>query len=110
MSVPSFPRPEHIALVRTKIEARLRNRGLALEVAERGLNQLKCQYRFGFRRRLPEDSQPPADASENGPENDPGQDWAELLVHFQTAQRLEEGRGEAELDRMLENFLSAHFC
>ena len=93
MSVSSFPRPEHIALLRRKIEEVLHDRGLLLEVAERGLNQMKCQYRFGLRRSV----------------NDAAGDWAEFPVHFQIAQRLEEGRGDAEFDGMLENFLLRSF-
>ena len=106
MSVTSFPRAEHIALLRAKIAERLRERGLALEVAERGLNQMKCQYRFGFRRQPSgEPPRPSASESPSGPAND----WAELPIHFQIAQRLEEGQGEAEFDRVLENFLFRNF-
>lgn len=89
MSVSSFPRPEHIALLRNKIEGRLRSRGEALEIAERGLNQLKCQYKFGFRR-SPED------------------EWIELGIHFQVADRLEHGGNDSELNRILDEFLERH--
>ena len=106
MSVSSFPRPEHIALLRSRIEEGLDKRGLRLlEVAERGLNQMKCQYRFGLRRRP--DEKPSYTPSESV--NDAANDWAEMPIHFQIAQRLEEGRGDAEWDRMLERFLSHHF-
>ena len=97
MSVPSFPRAEHIALLRQKIEEWLRGRNLPLEVAERGLNQLKCQYILGFRRPRPVSSDQ---------ERPSGEGWAELAIHFQMAQGLEEGRGEAELDNLLDRFLS----
>lgn len=120
MSVPSFPRAEHITLLRQKIEERLRERNLPLEVAERGLNQLKCQYRFGFRRvpSYAKDAQgmaPNAKGSEDKPadllgqESPSAEDWAELSIHFQVAQRLEEGRGGAGLDRILDRFLSREF-
>lgn len=90
MSVASFPRAEHIALLRQRIEERLRERNLPLEVTERGLNQYRCQYRFGFRRR-PED------------------EWTEIPIHFQVAERLESGQNDAELNRILDDFLNQHF-
>lgn len=116
MSVSSFPRAEHITLLRQKIEERLRERNLPLEVAERALNQLKCQYVFGFRRvptyakasevaaSNPNASEvPPALSSDQ--ERPSAGDWAELAIHFQMAQRLEEGRGGADLDDLLDRFL-----
>ena len=106
MSVSSFPRAEHVALLRQKIEERLRDRGLPLEVAERGLNQMKCQYRFAFRRVI-SGANPPSSDPESKSET--ANVWAELPIHFQIAQRLEEGRGNAELDRVLEIFLSGNF-
>ena len=106
MSVSSFPRAEHIVLLRSKIEEKLHDRGLLLEVAERGLNQMKCQYRFGLRRRLLEENQPP---SQHEFLHDRENNWAELSIHFQIAQRLEEGRGDQEFDRVLETFLFRNF-
>ena len=97
MSVPSFPRAEHMALLRQTIEQRLRDRNLSYEVVERGLNQWKCQYCFGFRR--------PASESLS-PQSPPVEVWLELPIHFQIAQRLEEGKGEAELDHILDDFLN----
>jgi len=116
MSVSSFPCAEHIVLLRQKIEERLRERDLPLEVAERGLNQLKCQYRFGVRRvptyaKALEGAASNPNASEGPPAFSPDQerpsagDWAELAIHFQMAQRLEEGRGGADLDDLLDRFL-----
>ena len=90
MSQSSFPRPEHAAALRRAIEERVRQRGLQLEVAERGLNQLKCQYKFGLRR---------------GPQ----QDWAELAIHFQIAVRLESSASDAELSRLVDRFLDRRF-
>ena len=90
MSVPSFPRDEHVALLRQRIEERLRERNLPLEVAERGLNRYRCQYRFGFRR-------PPAE------------DWAELSLHFQIAARLARGEETKEFDLILDEFLDRNF-
>lgn len=90
MSRASFPRPEHAALLRERIESRLRALQLPIEVAERGLDQLRCCYRFGFRR-----------SSE--------QDWLELPVHFQVAERLEAGQGDSELNRVLDSFLDQSF-
>jgi len=123
MSVSSFPRAEHIALLRSRIEEGLRERGLLqLEVAEQGLNQMKCQYRFGIRRRpgekpastRPESVHPSMSESTNESINDSASDWtelprADLAIHFQMAQRLEEGRGAEELDRVLDGFLSRNF-
>jgi hypothetical protein len=110
MSLSSFPRAEHIALLRTKMEERLRDRGLPLELAERGLDQLKCRYRFGLRRRAPDEKPPPSHPeSSKDPANDPVNDWVELPIHFQIAERLEEGRGDAEFDRVLEGFLFRYF-
>jgi hypothetical protein len=101
MSVSSFPRTEHITLLRRKIEERLRERGIAVEVVERGLNQMKCQYRFGIRRvDVPE---PPASSADEASSEQGG--WAELPVHFQIAQRLEEGKGDRDLERVLDGFL-----
>jgi hypothetical protein len=93
MSVSSFPRAEHVALLRRAIEEKLRENGIEAEVVERGLNQMKCQYRFGIRR-VDKD---PASPAEQG--------WAEIPIHFQVAQRLEEGAGDRELDRILAAFL-----
>ncbi|MBI2816278.1 MAG: hypothetical protein HYX72_05020 [Acidobacteria bacterium] len=90
MSVSSFPRPEHIPLLRKKIQEQLQSLGQALEIAERGLNQLKCQYKFGFRS-APED------------------EWIELGIHFQVADRLENSGNESELSRILDEFLQRHF-
>ncbi len=106
MSISSFPRAEHFALLRSAIEERLQDRDLSLEVTERGLNQLKCQYRFGFRVRLPV-LDPPASPIDS-PSKTSG-DWKELAIHFQTAQRLEEGCGEEELNRVLDGFLVRNF-
>ncbi len=90
MSVSSFPRPEHIALLRNKIQEHLRLRGRALEIAERGLNHLKCQYKFGFRRGAEEE-------------------WAEMGIHFQVADRLENSGNQSELSRVLDEFLERQF-
>ena len=111
MSVSSFPRAEHVALLRSKIEEGLGKRGLLLEVAERGLNQMKCQYRFGLRQRTPDEKQPSSSPESMNDLADSWAElpWAELPIHFQIAQRLEEGRGDAEFDRMLENFLFRNF-
>ena len=105
MSVSSFPRAEHVALLRSKIEEGVGKRGLPLEVAERGLNQMKCQYRFGLRRQGEEKQL----SSRAESVHDAANDRAEFPVHFQIAQRLEEGRGDAEFDRMLEAFLFRNF-
>jgi hypothetical protein len=90
MSISSFPRPEHVSLLHEKINEYLRHRGLTVEVAERGLNQLKCQYKFGFRR---------------GAEGD----WKELAIHFQVAVRLDKSGDAAPLIRMVDDFLQRHF-
>lgn len=90
MSRTSFPRPEHVALLKQKIEERIRKRRAAAEVAERGLNQLKCQYKFGLRR--------------SGED-----DWIELAIHFQFADRLQNAGGDAELNRLIDSFLTRHF-
>ncbi|MBI3894633.1 MAG: hypothetical protein HY313_01745 [Acidobacteria bacterium] len=89
MSRPSFPRPEHLVLLREKIGQWLLERNLEIEVAERGLDHYRCQYRFGFRR-------PPGE-------------WLELPVHFQVADRLEMGHDEGELHRLLKAFLGKFF-
>ena len=91
MSGTSFPRPEHIALLRRRIEERGRGRSPSLEVVERGLNHLKCQYKFGLR-------------------NEPEGQWRELAIHFQVAERLQAGASEAELDRVIDGFLQRHFA
>ncbi len=86
MSQTSFPRSEHTALLLRKIEERIGLRGLPIEVAERGLNQLKCQYRFGLR---------------SGSEGE----WRELAIHFQYAARFESDGGDDELNRIVDRFL-----
>ncbi len=88
MSLSSFPRAEHIILLRQKIEEIMRLRGDRLELSERGLNRLKCQYKFGLRRR-PED------------------EWAELAIHFQFADRFERTGNSAELERVINGFLNS---
>ena len=90
MSVSSFPRAEHIALLRQEIEDRVRLRGHKIEVAERGLNHLKCQYKFGVRDR-------------------PGNEWTELAIHFQVAERLERTGNDSEMDRIIDQFLGPRF-
>jgi hypothetical protein len=91
MSGSSFPRAEHIALLRRQIEERVRGRSPSFEVAERGLNHLKCQYKFGLR-------------------NEPEGQWAELAIHFQIAERQQAGASSAELDRIVDEFLDRHFA
>ena len=91
MSRSSFPQPQHAALLRQRIAERLQSQPLPYEVTERGLDQYRCCYRFGIRR--------PAD-----------QDWVELSVHFQVAERLENTRSARELARILDLFLERHFA
>ncbi len=90
MSGSSFPRSEHIATLRQKVEERIRQRRHAIEVAERGLNHYRCQYRLGFRRR-------------------PEEQWRDLAVHFQVMDRLETTGNDAELNRILDGFLNRNF-
>lgn len=90
MSGSSFPRPEHIALLRRLIERRGRGRSPSVEVAERGLNHLKCQYKFGLRQ-------------------EPEGVWRELSIHFQVAERLLAGADDSELERIIDAFLHRHF-
>ncbi|MBI4458850.1 MAG: hypothetical protein HY648_02175 [Acidobacteria bacterium] len=89
MSRASFPRSEHQALLRDRIEQWLTQRNLDLEFGERGLDHYHCRYRFAFRRPLEE--------------------WVEFAVHFQVAERMEAGRGEMELARFLERFVGESF-
>lgn len=91
MSRSSFPRPEHIALLREKIAQRLQSYEVPLELAERGVDHYRCCYRFGVRQ-------------------SPDRNWLELSIHFQLAERLESGRSSAELDQMLTLFLERHFA
>lgn len=90
MSRASFPRAEHSLLLQQRIEHRLRVRQIGLEVTARGVDHYRCRYRFGFRR-------------------SPGQEWAELSVHFQVAERLEASQQEGELSRILDSFLERAF-
>jgi hypothetical protein len=90
MSRVSFPRPEHIALLRDTIVARLAAAGLPLEMTNRGLDHYRCLYRFGFRRTSKDD-------------------WSELTVHFQVAERLEISNDDAELGRLLDLFWDRYF-
>jgi hypothetical protein len=91
MSGTSFPRQEHIALLRRQIEERVRGRSPSMEVVERGLNHLKCQYKFGLR-------------------NEPEGQWRELAIHFQIAERLQAGASDEELGRIIDRFLDRHFA
>lgn len=91
MSVTSFPRAEHVDLLRGKIAHRLQERNLLLEVAERGVHHYRCQYRFGFRRY-------------------PEENWIELAIHFQVAERLAASQTDVELNRILDPFLNRHFA
>lgn len=91
MSGTSFPRAEHIALLRRRIEERVRGLRPSMEVTERGLNHLKCQYKFGLR-------------------NEPEGQWRELAIHFQVAERLQAGASGAELERIIDGFLDRHFA
>jgi hypothetical protein len=90
MSASSFPRSEHVSLLKQKIQERVHNLDPRVEVTERGLNHLKCQYKFGLRRA-------------------PAGDWNELAIHFQVAERLESTGNEAELNRILDGFLGQRF-
>ncbi len=89
MSGSSFPRPEHILLLKDAMERLLRARGESMEMAERGLNQLKCQYKFGLRPGLEGE-------------------WSELAIHFQVAERLQDSADDSELARLLDGFFSLH--
>jgi hypothetical protein len=91
MSGTSFPRAEHVALLRRQIEERGRGRSPSMEVVERGLNHLKCQYKFGLR-------------------DEPDGQWRELAIHFQIAERLQAGASGAELGRIVDGFLRRHFA
>jgi len=91
MSRSSFPRPEHVAALQQKIEERVRLSPLTIEVAERGLNHYRCQYRFRLRRR-------------------PGEEWVELGIHFQLADRMETTGSDAELNRIVDEFVNRHFA
>ena len=77
-------------MLRQEIAARLRSKSLPFEVSERGLDHYRCCYRFGIR-------------------HAPEQDWVELSVHFQVAERLETTRSTEELGRILNLFLERHF-
>jgi hypothetical protein len=90
MSVSSFPRPEHIPLLLGKIKERLATRGQRIEVAEAGLNQYRCEYKFALRR----EPQEPANI---------------LAVHFQLAGRLQKSGNDAELNRLIDEFLKKQF-
>ena len=91
MSGSSFPRPEHAALLRRRIEERALARGLSAEVVDRGLNHLKCQYKFALRKQ-------------------PEGTWKELAIHFQVAERMQTGASRAQLDRIIDGFLDHHFA
>jgi hypothetical protein len=91
MSGTSFPRQEHVALLRRQIEELVRGRSPSMEVVERGLNHLKCQYKFGLR-------------------NEPDGEWRELAIHFQVAERLQAGASGAELGRIVDGFLHGYFA
>lgn len=90
MSRASFPRPDHIALLRDAIVARLAAAGLALEIVDRGPDHYRCCYRFGFRRTA-------------------SVDWTDLSVHFQIAERLEISNNGDELGRLLDLFWDRYF-
>ena len=90
MSRSSFPQPEHVATLRAAIARCLGEQQMRLEVAERGIDHLRCCYRFGLR-------------------HSPEQDWSELPIHFQVAERLRAGR-TTELERILHSFLKRSFA
>ena len=90
MSQSSFPRPEHILILTEKIREILHARELNWELADRGINQFRCQYRIGLR---------PAEAP----------DWIEVAIHFQVAARLRAGGTEgndAEIRKILDPIVS----
>jgi hypothetical protein len=89
MSRGSFPLPEHVATLRAAIAQCLGERQVRLEVSDRGVDHLRCCYRFGLRR-------------------SPEQDWVELPIHFQVAERLKAGQ-TTELERILQSFLKRSF-
>ena len=89
MSSSSFPRAEHVAVLLEKIQGRIREHRQPIEVAERGLNHYKCQYKFALRR--------------------PEEEWTELAIHFQFAVRLEQAGRDAALNRIVDRFLIRHF-
>ncbi len=80
-------------LLREKIQKYFRSRELNWELADRGINQLRCQYRIGLR---------PAGAPE----------WIEVAIHFQVAERLRKGAAEgaegndAEIRKVLDPIVS----
>ena len=91
MSRASFPRPEHVALLRERIAAHIVDTSLSLETTERGLDHYRCAYRFGFRRNS-------------------RSDWTDLSIHFQLAERLAESGDDTELDRLLDLFWERCFA
>jgi hypothetical protein len=91
MSRSSFPSPEHARLLREAISVRLLSRTAPLALAEQGLDQYRCCYRFGVRR-------------------SPESDWRELSIHFQVAERLKLTHNAEELGRILDLFLERHFA
>ena len=90
MSRASFPRPEHVALLRERIAARLAAGAIPLETTERGLDHYRCSYRFGFRQNSL-------------------QDWTDLAIHFQLVERLATSGDDAELGRLLDLFWERSF-
>ena len=90
MSRSSFPQPHHAALLREKIHTSLQASGIPLEAIDRGLDQYRCCYRFGFRRSAE-------------------QEWTELAIHFQVAERLENSGDESELALLIDRFLERYF-
>ena len=90
MSRSSFPRPEHIALLRERIAGRLQEHSIPLEMSERAVDHYRCCYRFGFRRR-----------GDN--------EWKDLSIHFQIAERLEQGGDASDLEELLNLFLERNF-
>ena len=90
MSRSSFPRPEHVALLRQRIAARLQGDSISLEMSERGVDHYRCCYRYGFRRR-----------GDN--------EWKDLSIHFQIVERLEQGGDASELEELLNLFLERNF-
>lgn len=87
MSVSSFPRPEHAAALRKKIDERLTAASLTADVAELALNHYKCQYQFGIRR-------------------SPDREWRVLAIHFQYAERFFASGNDSELSSIVDRFLN----
>src|ERR1051325_11628117 len=98
MSRSSFPRAEHLSLLKNAVAERLRVGRLPVQLSGESLDHYRCCYRLAFDRI---DSASSVDAITEA--------QRELSIHFQIAERLENSGDATEINALLDQFVQRNF-